>query len=307
MSSTGVLSDPSSQAKPIMMLTGGSGFLGRRLSSGLANAWHVVNATRTATAPSEILADLLQPASLVRAFNKIRPTAVVHAAGLADPDACERDPGLAHRVNVQGVETLAKICAEAKTCLVHFSTDLVFDGKRGRYREEDAPAPLSVYGRSKLQSEQTVLRLCPNAVVLRVSNCYGRPLGGRACFVDKLQAKLAAGHLVRAFTDQWRTSTAGDQLPHVVARLLTETKLRGLFHWGGGDRTTRYEAALTFCRVMGYDERLVQRLSARRVSFLAERPRDTSLDSSRLASALGLQPVGLQAGFSALKNAWAKK
>jgi dTDP-4-dehydrorhamnose reductase len=130
-------------------------------------------------------------------------------------------------------------------------------------------------------------------------------LGDRTCFVDHLQASLAAGRAVPGFTDQWRTSTAADQIPEVVRRILADPKLGGVFHWGGADRTTRYETALAFCRVMGFDERLVHPARAADKQFLAPRPRDTSLNSSRLAAALGLAPVGLQQGFAALKGAWA--
>jgi len=77
-----------------------------------------------------------------------------------------------------------------------------------------------------------------------------------------------------------------------------------VFHWGGADRTTRYESALAFCRVLGYDEHLIHPARAADKRFLAPRPRDTSLDSSRLAAALGLTPVGLQEGFTVLKGAW---
>jgi dTDP-4-dehydrorhamnose reductase len=286
------------------MLTGATGFLGRRLQVGLAGAWRVVAASRSAEGPDAVALDLAEPDSLKRAFEAVRPAAVVHAAAVANPDACEREPELAHRVNVEAVKVLARLCANAKARLVHFSTDLVFDGEKGWYGEDDAARPLSAYGRSKLESEEAALALCPGSVVLRISNCYGRPLDARTCFLDHLQASLAAGCAVPAFTDQWRTSTAADQLPEVVGRLLADPGLIGVFHWGGADRATRYEAALAFCRVMSYDEGLIQPARAADKRFLAPRPCDTSLDSSRLAATLGLAPIGLQEGFTALKGAW---
>lgn len=291
-------------AAPVLMLTGATGFLGRRLLLGLAGAWRVVAASRSAEGPDAVTLDLVDLDSVARAFRGIRPAAVVHAGAIADPDACEREPELARQINVEAVKVLAALCAKAKARLVHFSTDLVFDGEKGRYREGDAAQPLSAYGSGKLESEDAALRFCPGSVVLRVSNCYGRPLGARTCFVDHLHANLTAGRPVPGFTDQWRTSTAADQLPEVVRRLLADPDLAGVFHWGGADRTTRYETALAFCRVMGYDERLVHPARAADKRFLAPRPRDASLDSSRLAAALGLAPVGLQKGFAALKGSW---
>ena len=294
----------------VLMLTGATGFIGRRLVADLGEPWQVVVAIRASSADQGRRAarlDLAQPDSIVRAFNQVCPDAVVHTAAIAAPDECERNPELARRINVDAVETLARLCAEAKARLVHFSTDLVFDGQKGRYREDDPVRPLSVYGHSKLASEQVALALCPGAVVLRVANCYGRPLGGRASFVDELQANLAAGRQVRGFTDQWRTSTFADQLPAVVTRLLADPGLHGVFHWGGADRASRYEAALTFCRVMGYDERLIRPASAADHPLLARRPRDTTLDSSRLTQALRVSPLGLREGFTALKGCWMQR
>jgi dTDP-4-dehydrorhamnose reductase len=286
-----------------LMLTGATGFIGRRLAADLGGSWRVVSAVRApASERDAVQLDLTQRDSIARAFDAVCPAAVVHAGGLAAPDACEREPLLTQRVNVDAVEFLARLCAESGTRLVHFSTDLVFDGEKGCYREDDAVRPLSVYGRSKVDSELAALALCPSAAVVRVANCYGRPLGGRTSFVDELRANLAAGRETPGFIDQWRSPTAADQLPDVVTRVLADPSLRGVFHWAGADRASRYEAALTFCRVMGYDERLIRPASAAEHPFLAQRPRDTSLDSSRLAAALRLRPIGLEQGFKALKG-----
>jgi dTDP-4-dehydrorhamnose reductase len=290
-------------AAPALLLTGASGFLGLRVLPRLTRHWRVVVASRGGSASNAIALDLADPASLARAFEAVSPAAVVHLGGIADPDACERDPGLAQRVNVDAVEVLASLCAKAKARLLHFSTDYVFDGEKSWYREDDAAQPLSVYGRSKLASEAAALSRCPAAAVLRVSNCYGRKVGTKRNYLDHWHDSLLAGNKVPAFTDQWRTPTAADQLPEVVARLLSKPDLRGIFHWGGADRITRYESAIAYCRAMGFDERLVVPTLATERRFDAPRPRDTSLDSSRLASCLGIAPLGLGEGFAALRTA----
>lgn len=229
---------------------------------------------------------------------------MVHAGAESDPDACERDPERAKRVNVDAVKTLAGLCGAAGARLVHFSTDLVFDGERGLYAENDAPNPGGVYARGKLASEEAALVRAPGAAVLRVSTAYGRPMGGRPGFIDGLREKLSRSEPVTAFTDQWRSSTAADQLPEVLAKLLADPDLEGVFHWGGAERATRFEAALIFARVMGYDEKLVHPGRAVDRKFASPRPRDSSLDSSRLASAIGVAPLTYEAGFKALINAW---
>jgi len=193
--------------------------------------------------------DLADPDSIRRAFDAAAPKAVIHAGAEADPDVCEKNPERSRRVNVDAVKTLAALCGASGTRLIHFSTDLVFDGERGWYAEDDRPEPRGVYARGKLASEEAALVRAPGAVVLRVAAVYGRPLGGRLGFIDHLRAKLAAGETAGAFTDQWRTATAADQLPEVAARLLADPDLAGVFHWGGADRATRFEAAIAFARI----------------------------------------------------------
>lgn len=287
---------------PTLLLTGASGFLGLRLAPRLETFWRVVRASRTAEGEGSVRLDLEDADGLRRVFETVRPAAVVHAGAMALPDECERDPVRARRVNLEATRELAGLCAGVKARLVHFSTDLVFDGEKGWYDEEDEPGPLNVYARTKLDSEEAVLSSAPGAVVLRVASAYGRPLGRRRCFVDELLTALAAGEPVSAFVDQWRSSTAGDQLPEVVLRALADPGLSGVFHWGGAERATRHETALALCRAFGFDTELVRPSRMADKRFTAARPRDTSLDSSRLGAALGLAPWTLAEGFARLKT-----
>ncbi|MCM2303426.1 MAG: SDR family oxidoreductase [Elusimicrobia bacterium] len=289
---------------PALLLTGATGYIGRRLAPALQGSWRVFRASRTAAGEGALDLDLADPDSIRRAFDAAVPKAVIHAGAEADPDVCEKNPERARRVNVDAVKTLAALCGASGTRLIHFSTDLVFDGERGWYTEDDRPEPRGVYARGKLASEEAALVRAPGAVVLRVAAVYGRPLGGRLGFIDHLRAKLAAGETAAAFTDQWRTATAADQLPEVAARLLADPDLAGVFHWGGGDRATRFEAAIAFARIMGFDEGLIRPARSADAKFASPRPRDSSLDSSRLAAAIGIAPLTHEAGFRALRGAW---
>ncbi len=292
--------------KPLktLLLTGATGYLGRRISAGLSGSWNVLRASRTSAGEGAVDLNLAENESIKRAFDAAAPAVVVHAGGEADPDACERDPERAKRVNVDAVKTLAGLCGASGTRLIHFSTDLVFDGERGWYTEDDVPNPAGVYARGKFASEEAALVRAPGAAVLRISSAYGRPMGGRAGFVDSMREKLFHGEPVTAFIDQWRTSTAADQLPEVLAKLLADPDLEGVFHWGGAERATRFAAAVTFARALDFDETLVHPGRAVDAKFASPRPRDSSLDSSRLAAAIGVAPLSYEAGFRALKGAW---
>lgn len=289
---------------PALLLTGATGYIGRRLAPALQGAWRVFRASRTAAGEGALDLDLASSDSIRRAFDAAAPKVVIHTGAESDPDACEKDQDRAKRVNVDAVKTLGMLCGASGTRLIHFSTDLVFDGDRGWYTEDDAPYPSGVYARGKLASEEAALVRAPGAVVLRISTAYGRPMGGRPGFVDGMRAKLAAGEAVSAFTDQWRTSTAADQLPEVLVKLLADPDIEGLFHWGGAERATRFDAAVTFARVMGFNENLIHPGRAVDMKFASPRPRDSSLDSSRLAAAIGMAPLTYEVGFKALRGAW---
>ena len=139
---------------PTLLLTGATGYIGRRLAPALQGAWRVFRASRTAAGEGALDLNLADADSIRRAFDAAAPRVVIHAGGESDPAACEKDPDRARRVNVDAVKTMAMLCGASGTRLIHFSTDLVFDGERGWYAEDDAPNPAGVYARGKLAGEE---------------------------------------------------------------------------------------------------------------------------------------------------------
>jgi dTDP-4-dehydrorhamnose reductase len=246
--------------------------------------------------------DLADPRDIERVFQAAAPVAVVNAAGMADPDKCEQAPDIAARADRDAVAVLGRLCRDRGARLVHFSTDLVFDGEGAMYKEEALARPLSVYGRIKLEAEQLLRDVCPGAVSLRVATVYGRARSGRPSFLDTLCARLQRREQVPCFADQWRTATYCGQLPEVVAALLLRPELAGVFHWTGATRASRYEFALEACRVFALDASLVLPARMSDMRFIAPRPRDTSLDSSRLAGWLGIEPLSLPEGLAAARR-----
>ena len=130
------------------------------------------------------------------------PEVVVHTAAMGDVDACERHPEVAHRVNTQGTEAIARAAVAVGARLISISTDQVYDGVKGQYDEADVPQPLMVYGRSKLEGERRAAAICPPTVILRLALMYGWGSSSRLNFVDWLVQRLRAGQEVPLFTDQ---------------------------------------------------------------------------------------------------------
>ncbi len=280
-----------------LLITGASGFVGGRVARELARRWPVVGCAQRAR-DGWLGVDLAAAGACEALLDEQRPQAVLNCAAMADPDACERDPGRAQAVNAASAGALAAACARRGVRLIHVSTDLVFDGAAPPYGEDDATAPLSVYGRVKLEAERLVLRECPSAAVVRVALVYGRSFGrGRPSFLDWLLGELDAGRRPRLFVDQWRTPTPVAQLPEVFARLVERPDLRGVFHWSGAERVSRLEFGARVCAVFGRDERLLTPAKMADVPSVAARPGDVSLRCEKLPRALGLAPLSLEAGL----------
>ena len=126
-------------------------------------------------------------------IERLQPDAVVNVAAIADIDFVEREQDLAHQVNVTGARNIADSCARRGIRYVFFSSDAVFDGEGGPYREEDAPNPVNYYGKTKLEAEQAVLTAHPAAAVIRISLVLGYPVTSGNSFFASLESKLAAG------------------------------------------------------------------------------------------------------------------
>jgi dTDP-4-dehydrorhamnose reductase len=267
-----------------LLVTGASGQLGAYLLRDLVGRGHEVTAW-SGSRQGDLSGVPLTPVDLAgrdavaAAFRAARPEAVIHCAGLGSVARCFREPALAETINVGGTQRLAKLADEAGARLVYVSTDLVFDGKRGGYVEEDAPAPLSVYGRTKARAEEAVWA-CRRGLVVRVSLLFGPSLIGRPSFFDEQVAALRERRPCTLFADEWRTPLS---LPTAARALITmaEAEYSGILHLGGPERMSRFEMGQRLADFLGADASVI--VAARREDVAAPepRPRDNSLDSSR--------------------------
>jgi dTDP-4-dehydrorhamnose reductase len=223
--------------------------------------------------------DLADADAVATAFDEAQPDVVVHGAALATVSACQREPARAEQFNAHGSALLAELAEHAKARLLHISTDMVFDGERGGYREDDAVAPLSVYGRTKAAGERAVLAGSRNLVV-RVSLLFGPTLIGRPSFFDEQVSALREGRPIPLFHDEWRTPLSLLVAARGLLALAVSDSV-GLIHMGGPQRLSRLEMGQRLAAFLHHDPAPI--VSAPRLSAPAAepRPRDLSLDSSR--------------------------
>jgi dTDP-4-dehydrorhamnose reductase len=224
--------------------------------------------------------DFSVPEQVVAAFRRARPDLILHTAAMAKVADCDRHPERAERVNVGGTRLLAELAGEAGARLVHTSTDLVFDGERGWYREGDSPSPLSVYGRTKLAAEEAVLAGSGN-VVVRLSLLFGPArTRNRGSFFDQMLSALQSGKPVSLFADEWRTPLGLRPAAAALVRVAVSA-VSGLLHLGGPERMSRLEMGQRLAAFLRLDPSGIVVSKRDNVPAPAPRPRDCSLDSSR--------------------------
>ncbi|HEY3863932.1 MAG TPA: SDR family oxidoreductase [Verrucomicrobiae bacterium] len=228
--------------------------------------------------------DLTDFGAVDRRFAADRPRLIIHCAAMSKTVDCQARPAEARRINVDATAHLAGLAAGAG--FIFFSTDLVFDGARGNYRETDAARPLSIYGSLKLEAESIVLRN-PRHAVVRTSLNSGASPGGRSGYNEQFRAVWAEGKIVRLFHDEFRCPIPAA----VTARAIWEMAARprgGIWHLAGAERLSRLQIGeLLASRHPECNPRLES--SSIREYKGEPRPADTSLNCAKLQKYLSFR------------------
>ncbi|MBI5595541.1 MAG: SDR family oxidoreductase [Elusimicrobia bacterium] len=282
------------------VVVGSTGLLGYALWRTLRArpGWEVVGTSRAARGGLERL-ELLDEAGSARALAAWRPDAVVIAASEPHVDFCETDPESTRRVNVEGTLALARSARALGVRTVFTSSDYVFDGTRGGWTEDDAPAPLNEYGRQKLEVEQELAGFGDSALVLRISGLFGWEFKPRN-FVLRARENLSAGRRLTLPSDQVYCPTYVGHLGPAVGTLL-ERKASGLLHLAGSAAVSREDWGRSVARAFGLDAALVSGAPTTAKAGTAPRPLRSDLDSSRAARLLGAPLPGGPDGLEAMK------
>lgn len=275
-----------------LLVTGASGLLGLNMGlqvSGRHAVTGVVNTNGLTRIPFPIVtADLAAPDAAERLVDEVQPEVMIHCAAMANVDECETQPERARLVNALLPGRLAAAAAQRGVQMVHISTDAVFDGQPrldSGYCETDAPNPLSVYARTKLEGEQQVLAANPAAIVARV-NFYGWSLTGQRSLAEFFFNNLSAGRGVKGFTDVLFCPLLVHELVDILLRM-TELRLTGLYHVVSSEALSKYDFGLLLAQTFGLDGSLIQPISVAEAGLRAVRSPDLRLNTSRLAQALG--------------------
>jgi dTDP-4-dehydrorhamnose reductase len=181
--------------------------------------------------------DLLDFPVVRREFQRDKPQLVIHCAAVSTLAEAEANPGLVRQVNVEVTRLLAELAAEIQ--FIFFSSDLVFDGRKGNYLETDAVNPIHVYGETKLAAEQIVLKN-PRHLVVRTSLNAGISRAGNRAFNEQLRHALQTGKEMKLFTDEFRCPIPAIETARAVWDLANKD-CAGPLHVAGAERLSRWQ------------------------------------------------------------------
>lgn len=240
--------------------------------------------------PSVLPCNIEDRAGLEALFRRYRFAAVLDAVGNCALKPCELDPKVAWTINVEGLKNILAAAGRERPRIVRLSVDLVFSGKKGgNYTEEDPPDPVTVYGKTMAVAEQILLEADPSACVLRISLPMGRSPNGHAGAIDWIESRFAAGRPATLYIDEVRTPTYVDCLSRVFWEALRRP-LAGIFHAGGPTRLSLFQIGQIINRVGEYDPDLLHGIPRRMAGPIPPRAGNVTMDSSKLAQALGYEP-----------------
>ena len=234
--------------------------------------------------------DLDDVAATRELFQRQGIRTILNCGGSCALKACELDPEMAYRLNVDRVEKMLDAMEGLDIRLVHLSIDLVYSGTGdGNHIETDPPDPVTIYGKTMFEAERLVLERQPSACILRISLPMGISFNGHAGAIDWIQSRFAKSKPATLYYDEIRTPTYVQCLNEVIEEVAV-SEMHGIFHAGGPVKLSLYQIAQIVNRVGGYDPDLLQGCPRIDAGPIPPRAGNVTMDSSRLRDAIGREP-----------------
>lgn len=310
-----------------ILITGSNGLLGQKLVYALLNRKDV---TIIATSKGEnrilekdgytyVSLDINNEKQVEAVFKKYRPHTVINTAAMTNVDACESDQQTCWQLNVIAVENmvkaLEKIQVEAdRTQLlpyhphfIHLSTDFIFDGKSGPYKEDDLPNPLSYYGLSKLVSEKSLQLSIVKWTIIRTIIVYGIADNlSRSNMVLWAKEALENGQKINIVDDQFRSPTLAEDLAQgcILAAMKEAT---GIYHISGKDVMSILDLVNEVADFYGLDKSLITPVKSDTLKQPAKRPAKTGFVLDKAMEDLGYQPHSFKEGLEVITSQMKKR
>lgn len=234
--------------------------------------------------------DITNTVELRKAILNVKPQFIINTAAMTNVDACETDKEGCFKLNVEAVQSLAELCKELDAHLIHISTDFIFDGKDGPYKESDQPNPLSYYGESKLKSEEILKNTTINYTILRTILVYGLVAEmSRSNIVLWVKESLEKGNEITIVDDQFRMPTYVEDLA-MACKICIDKKATGVYNISSSKLMSIFEIAQEIAASFNLDSTLIKSISTSTLNQTAPRPAITGFDLSKTNNELSFYP-----------------
>ncbi|MEO6915530.1 MAG: SDR family oxidoreductase [Chitinophagaceae bacterium] len=279
-----------------ILVTGANGLIGQHLVYSLSRSHQVIATGKgssrldLARGTEYIEMDFTNDAQVQAVFSRERPELVIHSGAITQIDDCEQNQDACFLTNVQGTAQLLLAAEEFSRKFIFLSTDFVFDGEKGNYREDDQLNPVNWYGFTKIQAESTVETSEIPWAIVRTCLVYGNSISGtRSNILTWAKKNLDEGNPVKVVSDQVRTPTYVDDLVMGIG-LIIEKDATGIFHISGEEFLTPYDMVMAMAEKGQLDQSLITKVNASTFSQPAKRPLKTGFSIERAKNLLGFTP-----------------
>lgn len=281
-----------------LFITGGSGLLGSKFTN-FTQEYEVITTYNKNPQLNAVKLDIADEQDVFDKIELLSPDLVVHSAALTNVDYCEDHQEEAYKINAQGTLNIVKACEKIDSKLIYVSTDFVFDGKEGLYKETDKPNPISYYGLSKLKGEEFVENSNINSAIARVSVLYG--WHGNFNFVMWVINELKIGNEINIVTDEFNSPTYAENAAKSILKIYSKNK-EGIYHIAGDERISRFEFAKNIAQVFELDEKLINPIKSDNLIRKARRPLDSSLSVEKAKNDLDIKLLNTTEGLKEMKK-----
>ncbi len=289
-----------------ILITGANGLLGQHLVKLLLDTTtHDIIATgkgeaRFAFQDSRLhyfALDITDGMAVNLLLQKLQPDTIIHCAALTQVDECEQHPIKAWEINVTATRFIVDAAKKINAFIIFVSTDFVFDGIHGPYKEADIVNPVSYYGSTKVAAEKAVQQSGLQYAIVRTCLLYGYILfGNRSNIVSWVKENLEQGKNIKVVSDQWRTPTFVEDLAKGIL-LIVEKNAVGLFHISGKDFLNPYDMAITTADYLHLNKSLIEKVDASIFTQPAKRPAKTGFIIDKAKFDLGFNPLSFREGL----------
>jgi dTDP-4-dehydrorhamnose reductase len=288
-----------------VLVTGANGLLGQELTHLLVQKNYEVIATSKGPSRLRMPAnssltyydlDITDGLASSKILTEQKPDIVIHAAAMTQVDECELNKIDCYNINVTATRFLIEAAKEINAKLIYVSTDFIFDGLSGPYKEDDEPKPLNYYGSTKLSAETEVIESGLNWSIVRTVLVIGNAQSARSNIITWVKSKLEKGEKIKVVDDQFRTPTFTEDLAKGIV-LIIEKNASGIFHISGKDLLTPYQIALKTAEHFQLDNSLIEKADATSFSQPALRPPRTGFYVDKARNEIGYEPLSFDEGL----------